>query len=340
MFKQTRVWKFLASVKLTIWLLSGIAVISLIGTFIPQTTIYSSWWFILLLILFSLNLVVCLLNRSSLKNRSWGSFLSHISILVIFLGALIGIIFGQKDILVIAKGQEFNSFVFRGKHVPLGFSIRLDDFIYNEHIDPKEKLLIYKRTSSEKGVCDLEGDKRQGLLAQIPLDLGIEQNIGDTGYKIKVLRYIADFVMDTSTKAVFSRSAMPNNPAVEVELKSPQGEVKSAWLFAHFPQMHQEISTDLQIIYNWAARQPKDFISKVTILEGGKEILSRDIQVNSPLNYGGYNFFQSSYDSQDFNWSGLQVVKDPGVPVIYAGFILLIAGLVMIFYVDPLRLGG
>jgi len=339
-FKQTKIWKFFSTVKLAIWLLSIIAFFSLVGTFIPQSTVYSSWWFVLLLVLFSLNLTVCLLNRFSLRHRTLGSFLAHSSILIILSGALIGILFGQKDYLKIGKGQEVDSFICRGEKVSLGFSIRLNDFIYNENIDPKEKLLVYKRIKSEKGVCDmpdaLGGKKTQGLLAQMPVNLGIEQVIGNTGYKIKAIRYVSDFVMDTSTKVVSSRSARPDNPAIEVELKDPKGGIKNIWVFARFPDMHQQASGDFQILYNWAPRRPKDFISKVTILKAGKEILSRDIQVNAPLNFAGYNFFQSSYDSQDLSWTGLQVVKDPGVPVIYSGFVLLILGLVMIFYVSPL----
>jgi len=340
MFKHTKTWKFISSIKLAIWLLSIIAFFSLIGTFIPQSSIYSSWWFILLLVLFSLNLTACLLNRSSLKDRCLGSFLAHISILIILFGAFIGILSGQKDYLKISKGQEVNSFICRGKNIPLGFSIRLNNFIYNENIDSKEKLLVYQQAKSEKGICDLDKppavERAQGFLAEIPVNMGIEQGIGNTGYRIKVLRYVPDFVMDTATKLVSSRSAMPENPAIEVELKDPKGGIKTAWLFARFPAIHQQISADLRIIYNWAPRRPKDFISKVSILKDGKEILSKDIQVNAPLNFGGYNFFQASYDSQDLSWSGLQVVKDPGVPVIYAGFVLLILGLVMIFYVGPL----
>lgn len=343
MFKHTKLWRFFSSVKLAVWLLSVIALFSLVGTFIPQSAIYSSWWFILLLVLFSLNLAVCLLNRFSLKERSAGSFLSHISILIILFGALIGIIFGQKDYIKISKGQEVNFLIFRGQKIPLGFSLRLDDFIYNENIDSKEKLFVYQRPKSEKGTCDMHkgqaSEKAQCLLAEIPVNMGIEQGIGNTGYRIKVVRYIPDFVMDTSTKVVSSRSANADNPAVEVELKGPKGEIKSAWLFARFPQMHQEISADFKIIYNWAPRRAKDFISKVTILKSGKEVLRKDIQVNAPLNFASYNFFQSSYDNQNLSWSGLQVVKDPGVPVIYAGFILLIIGLVMIFYIGPLRRG-
>ncbi len=297
-----------------------------------------------MLVLFSLNLMVCLINKFSLKNRSLGSSLAHSSILIILLGALIGILFAQKDYVIIRKGQAINSFIYRGKNIPLGFSIRLNDFIYNENIDVKEKLLVYSGERSEKDVCNIDFAKKaenaKGLLAKISVNPGSPQEIADTGYKIKVLRYVADFVMDTSTKEVLSRSAEPNNPALEVELIDPQGKAKNAWIFARFPDIHQGISTDFQIRYNWAPRRPKDFISKVTILKDNQEVLNRDIQVNAPLNFAGYNFFQSGYDSQNLSWTGLQVVRDPGVPVIYAGFILLIVGLVMIFYVGPLTLKG
>jgi len=46
---------------------------------------------------------------------------------------------------------------------------------------------------------------------------------------------------------------------------------------------------------------PKDYRSSLTILENGKEILTRDIEVNDPLTYKGITFYQSSYQGyQDF----------------------------------------
>lgn len=295
------------------------------------------------MVLFSLNLIACLLNRFFLSDHSMGFFIVHASILIILFGALIGILFGQKGYLKISKGQEANSFISRGKRTSLGFSIRLNDFIYSENIDSEERLLVYQRIKFEKGVCDMRNLQTardaEGFLAEIPVNLGIEQGIGNTGYRIKVIRYVPDFIIDVSTRVVSSRSASPDNPAIEVELKDLKGGIKTVWLFARFPDMRQETGVDFWIIYNWAPRRPRDFISKVSILKSGKEILSKDIQVNVPLNFAGYNFFQFSYDSQNLSWTGLQVVKDPGVPVIYAGFVLLILGLVMIFYVDPLTRG-
>lgn len=360
--KHTKIWKFFSSIKLAIWLLVAIALFSLIGTFIPQNqepefylsrygqygyqallkaglnSIYSSWWFILSVILFAMNLCVCLLNRFSLRRRSLGSFISHLSILVILSGALIGMFYGQKGYIQIKEGEEANSFISQNKRVDLGFSIRLNDFIYNENIDPKEKLLIF--LSSKETVCSMSDsvklDKGEKLIAQIPTDIGTEANIGDTGYRIKVLRYTPDFVMDTVTKQVVSRSGAPNNPALKLKVKDKSGNVKVVWVFARFPDMHQAPGSKLKFVYNWVVRRPKDFISKVSILKEGKEIINQDIRVNEPLRFLGYTFFQSSYDVEDLSWTGLQAVNDPGVPVIYLGFVLLIFGLVMIFYITPL----
>lgn len=360
--KHTKAWKFFSSIKLAIWLLSIIAVISLIGTFIPQnqeqafyinkygqngsdilvktglSNIYACWWFIFCIILFSLNLLVCLINRFSLKKRMMGTVISHLSILIILAGALIGMLFGEKGMINIIEGDTADSFIFRDKTINLGFSIRLNDFIYSEHTDPKEKLLIYHLEN--KNTCNMKDHAEKcatsNLIATIPVDTGIESAIADTGYKVKVLRYIPDFVMDTASKQVASRSNQANNPALELELKDKKGAAKTVWVFARYPDMHQDPEANFRIAYNWAMRRPKDFISKVTVLKDGKEVLNKDIRVNEPLSFGGYSFFQSSYDSEELKWTGLQVVKDPGVPLIYSGFLLLIFGLVIIFYINPL----
>ena len=71
----------------------------------------------------------------------------------------------------------------------------------------------------------------------------------------------------------------------------------------------------------------------------GAVVSTRTIAVNSPFSWGGFTFYQTSYNPDDLTWSALQVVRDPGVPVVYAGFILMMAGLTMVFCVGP-WLGG
>jgi len=46
---------------------------------------------------------------------------------------------------------------------------------------------------------------------------------------------------------------------------------------------------------------PKEYKSSLTVLEDGQEVLTREIEVNSPLSYKGFTFYQSSYQGyQDF----------------------------------------
>lgn len=85
------------------------------------------------------------------------------------------------------------------------------------------------------------------------------------------------------------------------------------------------------------ARTVKNFKSKITVLEQGRAALEKTIEVNRPLKYKGYAFYQASYDRDEFKWSGLDVAKDPGAPFVFTGFILLNAGVMLAFYFRPKR---
>ncbi len=65
-------------------------------------------------------------------------------------------------------------------------------------------------------------------------------------------------------------------------------------------------------------------------------ILMRKISMNKPLRYRGFSFFQSSYIDGPTQTTVLSVRSDPGTPLVYAGFLIVIAGVVSLF----LRLGS
>ncbi len=46
-------------------------------------------------------------------------------------------------------------------------------------------------------------------------------------------------------------------------------------------------------------KNPSLYRSRLTILEEGREVLTRDIFVNDPLRYKGYTFYQDSYDEEE-----------------------------------------
>jgi len=41
--------------------------------------------------------------------------------------------------------------------------------------------------------------------------------------------------------------------------------------------------------------RPKEFVSELTVIENGQEVMQKTIEVNDPLFYKGLTFYQSSY---------------------------------------------
>jgi len=60
-------------------------------------------------------------------------------------------------------------------------------------------------------------------------------------------------------------------------------------------------------------------------------ILIRKISMNHPLKYRGYSLFQSSYVPGDPETTILSARNDPGTPLVYAGFLIVIGGVVSLF---------
>ena len=72
---------------------------------------------------------------------------------------------------------------------------------------------------------------------------------------------------------------------------------------------------------------PRQFTSKIIV--DGKEM---SVAVNEPVSYDGYTLFQESYDREFGQYTVLQVVRDPWLPVIYVGMLLLALGSIMLLF--------
>ncbi|CAA6815601.1 MAG: Putative cytochrome C-type biogenesis protein [uncultured Sulfurovum sp.] len=77
------------------------------------------------------------------------------------------------------------------------------------------------------------------------------------------------------------------------------------------------------------SRSPSEFASDITVIDKeNDEKFDTNIYMNHTLVYGGYKFFQTSYD-EDEKGTKLSVNKDPGVEVTYIGYGLLFLGLIL-----------
>ena len=82
--------------------------------------------------------------------------------------------------------------------------------------------------------------------------------------------------------------------------------------------------------------QIKDFKSTLTIKEQGREITKKTIEVNRPLHYGGYHFYQNGFDMENHQYTILHVVSDSGLQLIYFGYFLIIVGIFGRYWIEPI----
>ncbi|HUK81519.1 MAG TPA: cytochrome c biogenesis protein ResB [Verrucomicrobiae bacterium] len=351
-----RVFDRLASVKFAVTVVIIIAVACLVGTLLPQgadvarylakhpeaatrfdlldkvglTHVFSSWWFVGLLCVLSSSVAVCSTRRFATvrrttgfaRGRALGSMITHISFLLILAGAVIRGVWGQKGYLEFREGQTVGQFVDARGPQPLPFGIHLAKFEIEryDHQNAEQLLVSWPE---------------KNLKAALPVRLDVEQKFGE--FTLKILRYVPDFVVDMQTREITSRSNEPRNPAILVAVNGPTYH-NHRWLFAKFPEFgHGTTASPLQMAYlaKSADGPIKSFKSTLDIVEGDAIVKSKTIEVNSPISYKGYTFYQSGYNPEDPSYTSLQVVKDPGVPVVYTGFSLMIVGLFIVFYLNP-----
>jgi hypothetical protein len=131
-----------------------------------------------------------------------------------------------------------------------------------------------------------------------------------------------------------NRSEEWRNPAVEVEVR------RGTETRLHLLKAAHGEPLGLPDGRTFLALEPKPddvkaYRSRLAVLEGGRKILEKTVEVNDPLSYGGYAFYQSNYRKEDPTYSGILVVKDPGLPLVWAGLVMICAGMIYVYYVRP-----
>lgn len=174
---------------------------------------------------------------------------------------------------------------------------------------------------------------KDGKVAQnITWELGKPYDIGDTGVVVELEKFYPSFGMKQNVK---QNDEAPANPAIYVETKGPLGNV-SEWMFGKDERVWWYKDANLALLYKEAREMIKDFKSTLTVIEDGKPVMTKVIEVNSPLSYKGIDFYQANYDPNNPKFSGIQISSHPGIAIVYSGFIILCIGITFIFYVKPL----
>jgi len=170
----------------------------------------------------------------------------------------------------------------------------------------------------------LEIETAEGQSKKIPAEVGQEFDLGGELGKAKIVRKYENFKigMEEGKSVPYDDPQPGSNPTLEVQITQPDGQVTTKYVFEHFPG-HSHGQDNFLLSYR---RVISDFISEIQVVESDKVVAAKDVEVNHPLHFGGYHFYQSSYDDEAGRYTVLSVYSDTGLFVVYAGYWMLCLG--------------
>ncbi|MBU1717057.1 MAG: cytochrome c biogenesis protein ResB [Proteobacteria bacterium] len=395
------VWAFFSSVKLALFTFFTLAITSIIGTIIPQgkeyefyvqafgagtaklfqvlnvPDMYNAWWFISLLVLFSINLMVCTIDRFPIiwrlvvmdnlalgidriikmpqrhtlysgksvaeveklaigimaaggrkvtqGSNEGGSLLFaqkgawtrlgvigvHVSILVIFLGAIIGSTWGYKGSVMITETKSTNQvYAYDGKStpIPMDFEVRCDRFELSLYDNGAPKEYRSNLTVLKDGQEVLQ----KSIVVNDPLQYG-----GLTFYQSSYQAYDNTYVIEIENNKTKEMNKFI--VAAGKEVKWPEQGLEFGIVNQRGPFMGGIY--EYKIWFSDGKGEP----SKFWILDGRKAQVER-----ADAEY--------TFSLRQLYATGLQVTKDPGVWYVYGGCTLMLLGLLVAFFLSHQRI--
>jgi len=254
--------------------------------------------------------------------------LIHAGCIFILAGSMLGSDAGgnlQKRLLGIDKIRKGRMVIFEGRSEnrvisekdewvkELPFFVKLKDF----------RIEYYKPEY-------LHIQTHNGRTWKLPVEIDTEFSLDPKLGSVTILRTFENFkiTIDGDKKVAIDDPEAGYNPALEVQIKDPNGNVTAKYVFERFPgHIHPE--DKFLLSYH---RVIRDYISWLEVIKDGKVLAEKDIEVNHPLHFGGYHFYQHSYDDKAGQYTILQVVSDTGLPLVLAGYVMLCAGVFWHFW--------
>ena len=260
------------------------------------------------------------------KYSLFGVYIVHLGVLIIIAGAVIGSIFGFDADINLSEGQESNIVqLAKGEGTrQLDFSVRCDKFIVDFYHTGAPKTYRSDLSFIKNGQVIHQGSvlvnhpiSFEGLrFYQSSYGLSEESKAaltykvaGQESPEILITRGETFDLPGQKAKAIVLRveeNMMELGPAVKLNIETDKGNIQF-WIFQHIEDIKDT--------------NPGLF-SAVPLFNPG---------LFNPLVFSLKRIERQYY-------TGLQVVRDPGVPFVLAGAIMLIAGLIAIFFISHQRI--
>jgi len=237
-----------------------------------------------------------------------GVYVVHTSILVIFIGAIIGEFYGFKGNVMIPESQQTDKiYTFNGNEtIDLGFTVRCDSFI----------LELYPTGMPKKYRSELTILENGKELFQAPIEVNSPLKYrGITLYQASYEGY-QDFLIKVTNKA------SGNNKTSIIPFREQREWPQEGLTFGviNAEMMGQSVSR-LKI---WLS-DSKGAPSVIWLKDGESATIERES--------GTYLL-----STKQMYATGLQVSKDPGVWVVYIGCGLMLLGMVIAFFMSHQRI--
>lgn len=276
-----------------------------------------------------------------LGGAMWGSDPAH------QLRAAMGFKKVPSGYMAIFEGEGESRLFDRDLQTELGelpFEVYLKDFRLEYYPAARWGLVLVTRVTAD-------GRPMPEHERPIEWQVGQEVAVPLTPVRLKVLRYL-DRARPTSDGGA-AADAASETPAMEI-LLACDGRQRRLWLvpeegaldarlpLAPFirdlpPDKAWEDTGEGPDLYFFHPGGPiKDYKSDLEVRQGGRRLAAKTIEVNDPLHWGGYHFYQHSYDSRQGAYTILSVVSDSGLWAVWLGFFLLVAGTAWRFWAEPL----
>ena len=171
---------------------------------------------------------------------------------------------------------------------------------------------------------------RDGRNWRMPARQGQSLSLGEGLGTVSIRQVFRNFKMDIAEgKPVAYDMPGGSNPAVEIVVEKPGSPPGRRYVFEQ-QFGHADPNDPLFISYH---RMVKDYVSDLELIRDGQVVKAKAIEVNHPLHYGGYLFYQHSYGQDRMGeYSVLMVVSDSGLNAVYGGYAMLIAGIFWHFW--------
>jgi hypothetical protein len=254
-----------------------------------------------------------------------GLLLMHGGCILVLAGAIWGSEAGLKirnQLFGTDKVQKGRMFILAGT---ANNRVRLEDSNQSKDLPFWIKLKDFRIEYYKPEYLEILTPKGQ---SKIPVEIGREWSVPDFGDVIVVREFENLKISGGDKKTIIDDPQGGFNPALEVRIKKTDGTVITRYVFERFPDYIYPEDEFLLRYY----KTIRDYISDVQVVKDGKVVAEKNIEVNHPLHFGGYHFYQSSYDEQTHMFTVLSVISDTGLNFVYAGYSMLCIGVFWHFW--------